>query len=490
MEIQHRATLQMFLTKLNFLLQSRWAVLYRHAPPNLFFPILAVSQLTTARKPEPRPLNLNHESWLKPLLDTERPIEIDEQTCREHSLSCLGSGLIAPVYLKERDPESGKVIAKSLPGILIVSGSKRDGGFTKEDGRVLGLLTDQLAALMVIAQMADYERAIEVSPVGLLSIDLASSLVILANPIALEAVGRDEVVGMRWETAISNPVFVALIEEARKSGQSVKEITSPATGRVFRAEAIMPTSAIEGQPTQVIVALIDATPVHQMEKMIGQLSHELRTPLTTIRGFTETLRENAADLDEALRFEFYGLILRAAERMQGMAEQLLSIARLRAGAVLQFEITEFDLVSLVKEALSDCTERVTERHHHSLDAPSRLLITADQTKLHQVAINLITNATKYSPEGGEIRIEVADLGNEAEISVRDSGIGIAPEDIEKIGEWCFRTEGSREIAGIGIGMYFVKNVVKTHNGRLTIESEGLGRGSTFSVILPKTHLRK
>jgi two-component system phosphate regulon sensor histidine kinase PhoR len=486
-------TLEYFLQRLGFLLRAKGIVLYRLSPSYLLYPAGFFFREET--RPEIPNINLNQNRWFAQILEQEIT-RLTEQEAQEKGLFALGPALITPVYSKRRDPKSGRVIEKELEGMLVVTGKQEEEAFNQDDETILLRLTGQVASIIITLRILDYEIALERFPVGILSLDPTTGRILLCNARACEAIGQDEVIGRDYKE-VTPLDLQELIQNVQRVGQVLGEITSSITGKVFRVEALYRPPVNEYGINQVVLGFVDATYVRQTEAIVAQMSHDLRTPLTSIQGYMQTLiqgidqksRVDTFDLDS--RMEFYQIILDQAQLLYQMIDQLLSIARLRAGKALELNITEFDLVQLISEMMRVYADRFTTAHHPVLEMPESLIISADRTKIQQVILNLITNAVKYSPEGGEVKIKVEDLGEEVMISVSDQGIGIKQEDIARIGDWCFRTDYSKDISsGIGIGMFFVRNLVEAHGGRLTIESKGLGKGSTFSFIIPKKALKR
>ena len=218
------------------------------------------------------------------------------------------------------------------------------------------------------------------------------------------------------------------------------------------------------------------------DELISVVSHELRTPLTGIVGFAELLLSR--DFSDAQRKQFLQIVLREGERLTSLIDDLLDLQRLESGAAG---------VVLVPTALEPLKRSVVETFGHDavhpfvLDLPVDLpLVTADPDRVKQVLANLIENARKYSPNGGEVRISARSAGNFVEIAVIDPGLGIPPEALPRLFEPFYRIEDPtrRGIKGTGLGLAVCRKLVEAHAGRIWVDSPGAGLGSRFCFTLP------
>jgi signal transduction histidine kinase len=230
---------------------------------------------------------------------------------------------------------------------------------------------------------------------------------------------------------------------------------------------------------------------HKSE-FLANMSHELRTPLNAIIGFSEVLGERLfGELNEK-QAEYTDDILSSGRHLLSLINDILDLSKVEAGR-MELELTHFDLPLAIDNALTLIRERAT-RHgiklHHAVD--KRLgEVVSDERKIKQILLNLLSNAVKFTAEGGRVDVDAALGKDTVEISVSDSGIGIAPEDQETIFEE-FRQVGadySHKREGTGLGLTLTKKFVEMHGGRIWVESE-VGKGSTFTFILPINHEEK
>jgi PAS domain S-box-containing protein len=220
------------------------------------------------------------------------------------------------------------------------------------------------------------------------------------------------------------------------------------------------------------------------DEFLATLAHELRNPLAPIRQAAKILRNESAS--DAQRRWSNTVIERQVQHMSLLLDDLLDVSRITHGT-LQLRKQQTDLQSIVSAAIETARPLIDERHHKlTLDIPDSLEVNADSLRLAQVLSNLLTNAAKYTNPNGSIRVSARQSGEELAISVDDSGIGIAPEDISKVFGMFAQLRPAQEHAagGLGIGLALAKGIVELHGGSIDVSSAGTGRGSRFTVRLP------
>lgn len=222
-----------------------------------------------------------------------------------------------------------------------------------------------------------------------------------------------------------------------------------------------------------------------LSEFLAVLAHELRNPLAPILTGLEIMRLRVDSAETVVKVR--GTIERQVKQLSHLIDDLLDIARVTNGKV-EIKKTSVDLKSIISNAVETSLPLIEKGHHEfSLkqhDAP--LPVHGDPTRLAQVIGNLLTNAAKYTPHGGKIRLAVEQEGAEAVISVTDNGIGIPHESLETVFEM-FSQVGrnmNHSQGGLGIGLSLVRQLVSLHDGQVTALSEGAGKGSTFVVRLP------
>ncbi|MDZ4342786.1 MAG: GAF domain-containing sensor histidine kinase, partial [Candidatus Binatia bacterium] len=230
---------------------------------------------------------------------------------------------------------------------------------------------------------------------------------------------------------------------------------------------------------------IEAANRHKSE-FLANMSHELRTPLNAIIGFSEVLGERLfGELNEK-QAEYTDDILTSGRHLLSLINEILDLSKVEAGR-MELELATFDLPLAIDNARTFVRERAT-KHGITLDVAvdERLGdFVGDERKIKQILLNLLSNAVKFTPEGGRIGIKARQADGAVEISVSDTGIGIAPEDQPKIFEE-FRQVGgdyAHKVEGTGLGLTLAKKFVELHGGRIWVESE-VGKGSKFTFTLP------
>jgi PAS domain S-box-containing protein len=253
-------------------------------------------------------------------------------------------------------------------------------------------------------------------------------------------------------------------------------------GRVVPVESIVHPVVLPSG-TVLINMMRDISERREMERVerefIAMVTHELKGPLTSIIGFGQLMGRGAVDSESGV-----AAILGQAAQLERLVDDLLDAARAETGR-LELRRAPVDLAGIVHS----CVERAraqTERHTiRTAMTDSRLTGSWDGDRVAQVLGNLLSNAVKYAPDGGEIVISVRREGDLARVSVRDEGVGIAPEALPRLFERFYRGERTPRdgAAGLGLGLHIARSLVEAHGGRIWAESEP-GRGSTFTFTLP------
>jgi two-component system, NtrC family, sensor kinase len=223
---------------------------------------------------------------------------------------------------------------------------------------------------------------------------------------------------------------------------------------------------------------------HKSE-FLANMSHELRTPLNAIIGFSEVLSERMFGEINQKQAEYIADILESGRHLLSLINDILDLSKIEAGR-MDLEPTEFELRSAIENALTLVKERA---HRHGIALVGRVderlgVIRADERKVKQVLLNLLSNALKFTPDGGRIDVRAGVRDGGAEVAVTDTGIGIAPEDQPKVFDE-FQQVGtaSKKVEGTGLGLAISRKFIELHGGRIWVESQ-VGHGSTFTFTLP------
>src|SRR5213594_3317353 len=215
------------------------------------------------------------------------------------------------------------------------------------------------------------------------------------------------------------------------------------------------------------------------------MSHELRTPLNAIIGFSEVLTDRMfGELNEKQE-EYLKDIYASGTHLLSLINDILDLSKIEAGR-MELELTDFHLPTALDNALTLVRERAGRRSITlQMSVDERLgEVQADERKIRQVVLNLLSNAIKFTPEGGRIEVRAAPRDAFVEVSVSDTGVGIAPEDQEAVFEE-FRQVGTaaKKVEGTGLGLTLCRKFVELHGGRIWVRSQ-VGVGSTFTFTIP------
>ncbi len=343
-------------------------------------------------------------------------------------------------------------------------------------------------------------------PIGLGLFDLHGQ-VLRTNPGWASALGLspDEAARIRYIPLdlvevllprLSNPAeLTRLCEQDQQEPESVQIVTL----RLHKPDqevqiTSVPTRDAQGQLVGRLWAVQDMARDREVDRLkhefVSIVSHELRTPLTSILGYTELLLARTFDPND--QRQFVQTVHQQAEHLAKLVEDLLSVSRIEAGT-MQLSRWRIALDQIINQLTAQIG--ALDRHKLVIQLADQLPAAyIDRDKIWQVLFNLLTNAIKYSPDGGEITLSVhhattlpADHppGRWLLVQVRDQGIGIAPEDLPRIWERFYRVDNTntRRIGGTGLGLSIARALVELHGGRIWVESE-VGRGSIFSFTLP------
>jgi PAS domain S-box-containing protein len=341
---------------------------------------------------------------------------------------------------------------------------------------------------------------------GIVEVD-ARQRILFVNRACLEMVGRPEL------ELVGRPLVDLLTAEHRgtleealarflaDSGQPAEALTLQYRDRVLRVSFawISPNDLAQG----LFMILRDVTDLarkieelsalnarlQSMDRMRAELltmvSHDLHTPLTAIKGSLEVLLHETVGIE--LSRELLGIAQKNADRLFRMVSDILDLARIEAGR-FQRRRERFDLVMSLRGTIDRLRHMTQEREIAvTLSAPEGLAsVSADSLRMEQVFTNLLGNAIKYTPRGGQIAIAVEDLGPELLVEVRDTGVGIPKEHLDRVFDRFYRVPlpAGSEVEGTGLGLSICKAVIEEHRGRIWVESQ-VGRGSTFFVTIPK-----
>ena len=330
-----------------------------------------------------------------------------------------------------------------------------------------------------------FRRTISALPEGIVLVDL-SLQIDWCNPVAEEHLGvsltGDH--GMRITNLVRDPAFVSYMTSGHYD--------QPLEFRpMARPPMALEVRVIEVERTRLMVISRDITQREQVDAMrrdfIANVSHELRTPLTVVNGFMEMLLD-AHPEDEATRRHHLTLMQEQAQRMSRLVEDLLTLSRLESSESSLVE-EAVDVHLLMREIADEARVLSGGRHRVEIQ-PARGFVRGNREELRSAFGNLVSNAIRYTPEGGTISLSWrGDSDGGGRFEVNDTGIGVAPEHVSRLTERFYRVDKSRsrETGGTGLGLAIVKHVLLRHDAHLDVQS-AVGQGSTFAAVFPPSRV--
>lgn len=293
------------------------------------------------------------------------------------------------------------------------------------------------------------------------------------------------------------PRHTEMFETIKKDGQPYvieKRLVHKNGSFIWVNNYNSPIFSEDGHLQSVAIISVDISLQKDMEKQkddfISVSSHELKTPLTGIRVYADLLQEIFADDEETPHKDLTRKLNAQIHRLAKLVNGLLDTTRISEGQ-FALQLETFDLNQLLEERISEA--QLTSPNHRLILKPGEPSpVYADRERIGQVVTNLVSNAVKYSPEANQVIISSVNINNGVQVNVRDFGIGLQPEDRQKIFERFYRTATSGGSAGLGLGLYISMEIIKMHGGTMgvldapTQGTDGMGKGSVFYFTLPNT----
>lgn len=405
------------------------------------------------------------------------------------------------------------VIEHEPQGLLIVFRTYRAAA-TPDDIQVLQSFADQAAIAVQNAQL--YER-IDQERRRLAAIlqHSADGVFILDKNLNIQIFNRalERMTGWRAEDAVGLHLDEVIVWNRIEKGDlkaalddgwpyrrapDAPEETLYVEGDLLRRDGLTLSVGIRfapllnaaGELHSIIGNVRDITNFRQAQEMqnvfISTISHELKTPVALIKGHAATLRRDDVTWDTEIVREYSGVIEEEADRLAELIENLLTASKIQAERTVRLNLSDVRIDQLAARSVERFSTQ-TQQHQFALKFPPDFPpVQGDEARLRQVIDNLISNAIKYSPDGGLIEVGGSADGQKVSVYVRDQGVGLSETEQERIFDRFYRVDGalSRKTQGTGLGLFLAKAIIEAHGGTIRVESQP-GRGSTFIFTLPQ-----
>lgn len=324
---------------------------------------------------------------------------------------------------------------------------------------------------------------------GIVVVD-SEGKIVLTNPAAnamLDIVDRN--IGEHYTSVIKSYPILSMIDRVRQNHLAQREEVELWVPHTQIVDVNIVPYGQGNINDEILILLYDLTAIRRLEEVrsefVANASHELRTPVTAIKGFAETLQNGAME-NPAIAMKFINIIADESHRLEHIIEDILSLSRIEKQQ-LAINVTSFDLVAKIQSMSHLFAERL-EQKNMQLVLPNSgpIMIETDEQRIENIVTNLIDNAINYSEDNKKIMVRAEESSRMVRLSIIDQGVGIPPEEQERIFERFYRVDKarSRQTGGTGLGLSIVRHLVKTMNGTISVESK-VGQGSSFTVRLPK-----
>lgn len=392
--------------------------------------------------------------------------------------------------------------------VLLVGVANKEQEYTDEDVKQLYLIMnglwriiqrkrDDAAIKMALSDAQQVGAKIEVIlrsvADGLIFTDMENRIILMSSSAeVMLGTKLDSVFSMPLDEAIEKKELAERLVEIQSGAKQENMLDLELPGdnedevRTIQAKPAIVKDGV-GKEVGVITLLRDVSRERELDRMkrefIATAAHELRTPLTAVMGFSELLLCKD-DLDKGKQAEFLSVIHKKAEILGKIVGDLLDLSRVDSGHLIRLKKDWADIGSIIERSTADYQRACPDNHFETVVPEMPLMVFLDDRKLFQVMENLLGNAVKFSPPGGVIRV-VCEMSKEnLRISVSDEGVGMTPEQIERVFDKFYRVDSSNTAKeGLGLGMAIVKNIIEAHGCQIWVDSE-VGNGTKVTFTLP------
>lgn len=361
----------------------------------------------------------------------------------------------------------------------------------KELSLAFNYLTERLSATMkAIEEEQQKLSTVLASMEDILLAVAQNGTVVLANPAcaAVLGVSASELVGQPLPQFLQGTELAQVLEAVCQQSTAYRvEVTLPGQNTIYRAQ-VTPWRSFQGQEGAVAV-LRDISDLKRLAEtrleFLANVSHELRTPLTSIKGFAVTLEDELPAGSAARRYA--EIIEQETDRLSRLVADVLDLSKTDAKEITM-DLRVLDLTGLIVQVVEQLLPRAaTGQVKLSSELPPSLpAVLCDPDQIQQVLLNLIDNALKYTPAGGQVLVQAWAEEAEVKVAVKDTGVGIPAADLPQVFDRFYRVDKarSRALGGTGLGLAIVKDIISEHGGTVSVDSE-IGKGSQFVFSLPR-----
>jgi len=377
-------------------------------------------------------------------------------------------------YLTGSDPEQGKSLQITQNILTALSGQEGYAAHSRDDYMDVALPIEGSDGSSYIVYIIDNKETVSNLNAELFDIIMEAIVIGLVISVLLSL--------LLAKTMVTPIQKLTRAAEKVAAGDFSETVENPATDEIG-----VLTRTFNDMAGQLENNIEDLKNAEQMRReFVANVSHELRTPVTSIRSYAETLTDAAGSMDPETEQHFLEVIVGESDRMTKIVQDLLMLSKFDAGSIA-FDFADFSFEKSVRDVY-DAQRLEAEKHHHSFELEFKgeiPEIRGDRARIEQVLINMVSNAIKYTRDGGRIRMIAGVKDDCVWCAVRDNGIGIPKEDVDRIFERFYRVDKarSRESGGTGLGLSIAYEIVERHNGKIDVQSQQ-GKGTTITVTLP------